>query len=640
MKKHKLERLANFSAVFAIGTLCVFSSDQAEGQALPPIIRSSATKLAAPQAGPKPVVPLIVSQSLPPIKSVESLKNSPALPPIVKSGQQLANSAGPSSAGPNGGSSVPVGSGTLLSAPARDLVTEPLLEVQSAQPARSRGLFSSLFARKKNAKSQQAEKFAGSVSDSGRIAPIASTVDENASKVAQATAIQSNAAESYRIARAAPPAPIVKEPVLRTPLQGSGARNAIQGSGTRSVLDAFDSGLPGAGPLTGPNPPIVSGTLVSPQAGQPLPSGSAAADQFTSPRFVDGGTGQDPTFFDAVPAQDSSVVGPSVVSHDHGSGSGCESCGPGGCYDSNRINCDYGTFGSVSAASRYANFDFLYYTREDGDINNSNFNPLGDFDGAPGWRVTLGARQDRLMGREISYFGVSPIETSSTTTDPQNRLNALFVPTGGLAGGDISSFFNAETQTQFKDSVIHSIESNRVRWGWDVLKSFVGWRYIYFSDDYELNSTAPVLDGFGNTTGTESGRFRLDTNNHLIGGHIGAEVFYDVGFRLSLSVISKFGVFANINKVDYFLENDGLTVLDSEDDGATFATNYELGIMAHYQIRQSARIRVGYNGFFLGNVATVSDNFSGVVTPFTGFDGSDSDDAFIHGLSVGLEIFR
>jgi len=244
------------------------------------------------------------------------------------------------------------------------------------------------------------------------------------------------------------------------------------------------------------------------------------------------------------------------------------------------------------------------------------------------------------MGRELSYFGVSPIEGSSTTTDPGNRLNALFLPAGGLGTPDLSSFFNASTQTQFKDTVVHSLESNRVRWGWDVLKSFVGWRYIYFADDYQLNSTSPVFDPFGNPQGTESGRFRLDTNNHMIGGHIGAEMFYDIGYRLSLSVISKFGIFANINKVDYFLENDGLTVLDSEDNGATFSTNYELGVMAHYQIRQSARIRFGYNGFFLNNVATVSDNFSGVVTPFSGFTGSDSDDAYIHGFSIGLEIFR
>jgi hypothetical protein len=43
---------------------------------------------------------------------------------------------------------------------------------------------------------------------------------------------------------------------------------------------------------------------------------------------------------------------------------------------------------------------------------------------------------------------------------------------------------------------------------------------------------------------------------------------------------------------------------------------------------------------FLGRVATVSDNFSPFVSPFTGFNASDEDDAFLHGFSFGLEIYR
>jgi hypothetical protein len=246
------------------------------------------------------------------------------------------------------------------------------------------------------------------------------------------------------------------------------------------------------------------------------------------------------------------------------------------------------------------------------------------------------------QGREISYFGTSNIEATQTVTDDRLRLNALFTAGGGLVGGDLSSFFGAETHTQFKDSTLHSIESNRVRWGWDVLKSFVGWRYIYFADDYSLTSTAPRRDVFNNPIpGTsETGQFRIDTNNHLIGGHIGAELFYDIGYRFSISGVSKFGVFANLNKVDFFLENDGFEIIDSEDNSATLSTSYELQLMAHYQLRQTSRLRFGYNAMFLGDVATVSDNFSGFVSPFTGFGATDSDDAFFQGVSFGLEIYR
>ena len=126
----------------------------------------------------------------------------------------------------------------------------------------------------------------------------------------------------------------------------------------------------------------------------------------------------------------------------------------------------------------------------------------------------------------------------------------------------------------------------------------------------------------------------------LFGGHIGAELFYDIGYRFSLSGVSKFGVYANINEVDNFLVNNDVTLLDTEDNSATISTTYDLQFLAHYQIRQTARVRVGYNALFLGNVATVADNFTPFVSPFTGFDGSDNDDAFIHGFTFGLEIYR
>lgn len=458
-------------------------------------------------------------------------------------------------------------------------------------------------------------------------------------KIQQATA-QSNVADDYRIARAFSPAAM---PIV----QGSSSRNSITPAiALPSPMESFSQApstlMPSpmsvieSGPMTLPRdsmipaPPIVSGTLVSPSMQPPMMGAPMVSE---------------PSYFDSAPGVPNGLEFPSVVGNPTSGGcadGNCESCGPGGCYNANQINCDYGTFGSVSSARRYGYIEALLMTREDGDITNSNFNALGDFDDGFGWRVTLGQRPDMTQGREISYFGTSGIEATRTVTDDRLRLNSLFAPGGGLVSSDLSAFSGAQTHTQFKDSTIQSIESNRVSWGWDVLKSFVGWRYIYFADDYQLTSTGPRRDPFNNPiAGTsETGRFRIDTNNHLIGGHIGAELFYDIGYRFSLSGVSKFGAFANLNKVDFFLENDGFEIIDSEDNGATLSTSYEVQLMAHYQIRQTARLRFGYNAFFLSDVATVSDNFSPFVSPFTGFNATDSDDAFFQGFSFGLEIYR
>ena len=404
-----------------------------------------------------------------------------------------------------------------------------------------------------------------------------------------------------------PPAAFTAPPLS----QGSGSRGVAQGSGSRGAPQSA---------------PVISGSLISP----------------TTPRSVlDGQTGPSvsPNYFDAGPSVNT-IPADSVAGCGDCGTNGCNSCGPGGCYNPNQINCDYGTYGSVSAARRYAYLEVLYLTREDGDISNSNFNPLGEFDFDPAWRDTLGQRSDMTSGREISYFGTAGIEADQITNDDQNRLDALFIPDGqALLTSDLSAFFNASQHVQFKETSVHSLEYNRVRWGWDVLKSFIGWRYIYVDDEFQLNSTAPTFDAFGVPT-TESGEFRIDTVNHLLGGHIGAELFYDIGYRFSISGVSKFGVYANINEVDNFLQNDGTTLLDTEDNNATISTTYEFQLLGHYQIRQTARLRAGYNALFLGNLATTEENFSPFVSPFTGFDGSDDDDAFIHGFTFGLEIYR
>ena len=71
---------------------------------------------------------------------------------------------------------------------------------------------------------------------------------------------------------------------------------------------------------------------------------------------------------------------------------------------------DYGTFGSVSAANRYYYIDALVMTRADGDIENSNFGTLNDFDFTSGVRATFGTRDDSIFGREISFFAMPGIE--------------------------------------------------------------------------------------------------------------------------------------------------------------------------------------------------------------------------------------
>ena len=141
-----------------------------------------------------------------------------------------------------------------------------------------------------------------------------------------------------------------------------------------------------------------------------------------------------------------------------------------------------------------------------------------------------------------------------------------------------------------------------------------------------------------------SGTFEQSATNNLIGPHIGGELYYDVGYRWSLSGFSKAGIYANFNRFDTDLVNDGVELINAEDTNFTISTSYEIGLNAKYRLTRQAQFRVGYNLFFIGNLGTVSDNLVNVggigLSPDLGSETTDSDDVFFHGLSFGLEVYR
>ncbi len=413
--------------------------------------------------------------------------------------------------------------------------------------------------------------------------------------------------------------------------QGSGTRSS-QGSGTRSNLD-------GAAALPSVVQQPVSSTYTAPAAANPnRPAANAnpAAPNNATPAVGDG-----TSYFN----QNAENFG-APAAHQHGScatcGNGlvdgaCSTCGPGAAYSDGPVIRDYGTFGSVSAASRYLYADALVYTRADGDIANSNFGTLNDFDFTGGLRITYGVRDDSIFGREISFLGLPDVEQEISRTDPLGRLSVNITPNGSTP----DAFFNATNQTQRKESDLYALEFNRVNWGWDLIKTFSGIRVLKFDDSYSVASSVQTAaaDASAPPVTTTAGNFSLDASNLLVGAHIGGELFYDIGYRWSVSGFSKFGLFASFSDFDTNLNNDGFN-FSSESDNATVSSVIELGALAHYQLRTNLRFRAGYNALFIGNVASVSDNLSPSAGLFTGPEINDSDDVFFHGFNFGLEFYR
>jgi hypothetical protein len=312
----------------------------------------------------------------------------------------------------------------------------------------------------------------------------------------------------------------------------------------------------------------------------------------------------------------------------------CSTCGPGAGYANGPAIEDFGTFGSVSASRCYMHAEALIMTREDGDLFGTSIAPLTDFDYSTGMRFTFGRKSDSIFGRELGIMVLTDVSQDVTTRDNQ--------------------FLTADFQSQNKESDIYSIEYNRVNWGWDLVKTFVGFKFIRFDDSYRIASSTSARgprdeqrDVFGNVIvpasgaqSASSGFFSMDTANSLFGAHLGGELFYDVGYRWSTSVAGKWGAFLNVNDFDTITTGSDGSPFATENDGVTLSTSAELNILAHYQINTMLRFKGGYNLLYVGNVATVSDNFAQRVPTLNGIDTSDSDDVFFHGFSFGLEFYR
>ncbi len=372
-----------------------------------------------------------------------------------------------------------------------------------------------------------------------------------------------------------------------------------------------------------------------------------------------GGFAQSPSSSATVPASIPTIGGATLSGYDHRGR--CSHCGGAGCEQCtgavSSIHEEYGAApvmtdesivvpgegsgtkgpgyeccGFMNGSSdRYLMVDFLYYQRADATIFGGNFPGFEDFDWTRGGRVTIGHRFDCNSGREISLMGFDPWIAVTEERDAGARLFGNLASAGGFPASSLSSFRNATYLEQLQKTDFYSGEINNTYWAWDVVKTFYGVRYMYFDDEYRLSSA----NAFG-----EQGYYFLDTTNYLFGPHLGWEMFYDIGYRLSFSFSTKLGGYANVHRGTTAILNDGDVVLNATDKNTSLAGSAEIGFHGHYQILPRVRARFGYDVLGLWEVATTEDNFTQVITPTTGLAYEHDDNAFFHGVFAGVEFYR
>ena len=268
--------------------------------------------------------------------------------------------------------------------------------------------------------------------------------------------------------------------------------------------------------------------------------------------------------------------------------------------------------------------EYLLWNREgESNLSLSSGSRLTDFGYEEGGRLTIGHKYDCAIGWEAVYTG--PFEWIQTTT----ATGAGTLNTGlGANGINLSAFNGANLHTQTYRSELQSFEALQKWWGWDVITTSAGIRYMNIDENYFFGS----VDANG-----DLGTFNIRTRNLLVGPQLGIEMLFPLG-NISFDTNIKGALFANFGESEVTLVNAGVSQINNNTDDLEFAALIQGGYFVRYAVTPRIIARVGYEYMWIYGLGIATQQISNPVgvTTGRGFDGQG--DTFYHGAAGGIEI--
>lgn len=269
----------------------------------------------------------------------------------------------------------------------------------------------------------------------------------------------------------------------------------------------------------------------------------------------------------------------------------------------------------------------LFMTAESRSVTVADSFGLDAFDYDMGIRIT-GQRVFGAEGLSISYAGIQEWNDSfNTPLSPGGGLNFTPVAGTGLGATALAPFKGAVFQQQYHNGSYHTLELNKVTWGWDVLNIFLGVRYTHYEEEFDFFSAR--ADG-------QQGLLALDLENHIFGPQVGGELFYDIGGRVSTGVKGKLGLMATALERETRLISNGTSIINNTDSDVNVNFMAEFGGFVRWQVLPRGYIRGGYELWYNSSVFGVDENIPGSITSTYGTTSVD-DDLLIHGATIGFE---
>jgi hypothetical protein len=277
----------------------------------------------------------------------------------------------------------------------------------------------------------------------------------------------------------------------------------------------------------------------------------------------------------------------------------------------------------------YAQGDSFWLAREhdehDVEFTLSQAFELPDFDYDQNYRVTLGHTSDCLDGWEATYVGGGRWRETVAVTGAD--LDSLLVPGPGFVAADFSAFNTSAFHLQSHESELHSLEVNRRWWGWDVYSVKLGGRIIRLDDEFLF---------FSQQAGGDQGLLVIDAENNLGLMQLGIDLMRPYG-RLTVGGKVVGGLGINFNDADVLIVNANDVQANRGNDSVEFAFLVEAGLYSVYRATNHISLHIGYETWFLGELALATEQTPGAVDVFFGRSFDETDELFIHGARAGVE---
>jgi hypothetical protein len=263
------------------------------------------------------------------------------------------------------------------------------------------------------------------------------------------------------------------------------------------------------------------------------------------------------------------------------------------------------------------------------------------FDERPSFRFSAWL-QFRSMGNlEFNYYGLFHHGDQVQVTDPGDNLFSALSDFGNQPPGGFLEDANARYVRAELSSTFDNFEINyRRHWQGPNCRlqgSYLyGIRYFKFDEDFDLISVSEV--------NSAQLRYHVDTDNSLVGGQTGGDIWVCIIPGIRMGAEGKFGLFGNHASQGTRLTATSLPTPFTESAGSDdVAFVGDASLFMTYRISQQFNLKVGYNMLYADGLAMAGENFN-PTPPDVFLAGSnrettlnDNGSVFYTGASIGME---